>query len=506
MIRPFLNGLLFVFSVAMSSHIACGTTAADLAETQRWSDLETLLKTPKIDPLEHVQADGMTALHWSAHWNHSSSAEQLVERGFPVDAKSQYGVTPLTIAAKLGNVDAALVLLKADADPNLSANGDETPLMHAARSGRVALCRHLLRFGANVNVLQTQKQTALMWASAAGHERVVALLLEKGADRDHKLRSGFTAFHFAARHGHTAVAKLLMEDGFDIHQVMTPQTSSGRNPRKGTSALMLAVESGHFETALRLVRWGADPNDQRSGYAPLHALSWVRRPPRGDNPDGDPPPVGSGKLGSLQFAAALIEQGADVNLRLDKGRHAAARLNAKGATPLLFAAYTSDVAYAKLLVDAGADIHASNADGTTPILAAAGVGIFVADEFPGTEPEAVAMVEQLIQWGADVNDVDDYNETTMHGAAYRSFPKVVNLLDDAGADAKIWYRKNALKATPRQVAQGKRPGSFKPNQATIAAIDRALERAGLEPEDWQRNPEATSWPQKEDSPKTDIKR
>ena len=49
------------------------------------------------------------------------------------------------------------------------------------------------------------------------------------------------------------------------------------SPCYGMSPLLLAVESGHFELALQLVEHGADPNDQRSGYTPLHAVSWVRK-------------------------------------------------------------------------------------------------------------------------------------------------------------------------------------------------------------------------------------
>ena len=191
-------------------------------------------------------------------------------------------------------------------------------------------------------------------------------------------------------------------------------------------------------------------------------------------------------MGSLQFARKLVELGADVNLRLKAGKYQRARLNPKGATPLLFAAFTGDLAYARLLVELGADIKVGNEDGTTPMLAAAGVGIFVADEFPGTEDETLAMIEQVVAWGGNVNDIDKHDETVLHGAAYRSFPEVVDQLVAFGADPEVWHRKNSIGSTPREVAQGKRPGSFKPNKATIAAIDKALDDAGLEPSNWVR--------------------
>ncbi len=50
----------------------------------------------------------------------------------------------------------------------------------------------------------------------------------------------------------------------------------------------------------------------------------------------------------------------------------------------------------KLLVELGANIHATNADGVTPLLAAAGVGVVAVDEEAGTEAEVLESLEFLI--------------------------------------------------------------------------------------------------------------
>src|SRR4029453_16722067 len=103
-------------------------------------------------------------------------------------------------------------------------------------------------------------------------------------------------------------------------------------------------------------------------------------------------------------------------------------LGTTGATPFLLAAKTADLPYMKLLVELGADPLLRNKDGCTPLMAAAGIGCLAPDEEAGTEPEALAAVEYLLTLKADVNTVDKNGETAMHGAAYKSLPKMVHLL------------------------------------------------------------------------------
>ena len=152
-----------------------------------------------------------------------------------------------------------------------------------------------------------------------------------------------------------------------------------------------------------------------------------------------------------------------------------------GATPFLLASKTADLPYMKLLVELGADPLLANKDGCTPLMAAAGIGTLAPDEEAGTEPEALAAVEYLLSLGADVNTVDKNGETAMHGAAYKSLPKMVQLLADKGAKIDVWNRKNKYGWTPLMIAEGFRPGNFKPSAETIEAIHRVMRAAGVTP-------------------------
>jgi ankyrin repeat protein len=336
-----------------------------------------------------------------------------------------------------------------------------------------------LERGADVNAREHKGQTALMWAAAEGNLEVVDALLNEGADWRTRLRSGFTAFFFAVREGRTPVVLRLLAAGADVNEIMRAERRGAPTPNKPTNALLLAVENGHFELALALLKAGADPNAAPAGFTPLHAITWVRKPIRGD---GDPPPAGSGNMSSLDIVRALIAHDANINARLEKGESGRGRFTTTGSTPFLLAARTCDVPLMRLLLDLGADKEAANADGCTPLMAAAGVGALGdGDEAAGTEEESVEAVRVLLELGADINAVDQNGETAMHGAAYQSRPKVVQLLQEHQADIKVWDRKNKAGWTPLMISHGHRPGNFRPAPDTIAAVERFMRAQGVNP-------------------------
>src|SRR3989441_149406 len=467
---------------------ASGTAAsvksplADAAEKSDRATIRTLLK--QHADVNAPQVDGMTALHWAAYRDDVKTAKLLVAAGANVKAENRYGVTALSMACVNGNTEQVELLLGAGADPNTTLRGGETVLMTAARTGRVGPVKALLARKADVNANEKDQQTALMWAAAEGHTEVVELLLKAGADfRTALPDSGFTPFFFAVREGRTDVVKAFLKAGVYVNDTMQPRKPTGKGPRKGTSALVLAVENGHYELALALLEAGAGPNDQRSGFTALHALSWVRKPNRGDGDDGNPSPIGSGNLSSLEFVRKLAEHGADVNARLKTGKGGPGLYNKAGATPFLMAAGTADAAFMRLLVELGANPLLGNADNCTPLIAACGVGIggAEADEVAGTEPEVLEAVQLLLKLGADVNSVYANGETAMHGAAYKNHPKVVQLLADKGAKIEVWNRKNKYGWTPLSIAEGHRPGNFKPSFETIAALHQVMRAAGITP-------------------------
>ncbi len=421
-------------------------------------------------------------LHEAVYRDDFATAKRLLAGGADAKATNRYGITPLSLASANGNAEVVTLLLKAGADANTTSPGGETVLMAAARSGRNSAVSALLQAGAAVNAKERRGQTAIMWAAAEGHTDVVKTLIAAGADFKAQLDSGFSPLTFAVREGHKETALALIEAGADVREAMQPKHPSARSVRKGTSSFMLAVENGHFELALALLDKGADPNDDRCGYTALHALSWVRKPPRGEEPEALPPPDGSGKITSLGFVRALAAHGAELNPRIKTGSSGKGEVTRQGATPFFLAAATDDLPLMRLLVELGADPNLRNIDETTPIMTASGLGVLAVGEEGGTEEEAVEAVKYLISsLHQDVNAVDNRGETAMHGAAYKAAPRVVHLLAENGAKIDVWNRTNKWGWTPIMIAEGFRPGNFRPSFETLEALHDVMRSAGVTP-------------------------
>jgi ankyrin repeat protein len=418
-----------------------------------------------------AEADGTTALHLAVRQNDVAIVDLLLRAGANARAETRYGVTPLYLAAVNGDVAIVEKLLASGADANAALPAGETTLMTAARTGRVDVIKTLLAHGADVNAVEGWKgQTALMWAAAENNAAAVRTLIEAGADPKARSKSGaFSAYLFAARAGHTETARVLLDAGAPVNESLPD----------GTSALVLAVMNAHYEAAAFLLDRGADPNRDAQGWTPLHQVVWSRRPNTGSNIPGA---VSTGSLDSLELVRRLLKHGANVNARQKKEPKDGFRnmLNRIGATPFLLAAKSVDVPLMRLLLDSGADPKLTTEDGTTALMAAAGVGIWAPGENPGTDDEALAAVKFAYEAGGGLaTDVDKNGETGLHGAMYRAGSiAIAKFLIEKGAKLDV---RNNRGWTPLIVADGVEytPNVLKRYPETAAFLRQALAERGL---------------------------
>jgi ankyrin repeat protein len=115
----------------------------------------------------------------------------------------------------------------------------------------------------------------------------------------------------------------------------------------------------------------------------------------------------------------------------------------------------------------GADASLTSEDGTTPLAAAAGVGIWQLGESAGTNEDVFETVKLAYDLGNDVNAVDVNGYTALHGAAHRGANDIVAFLVQKGARLDVV---NKLGWTPYLIADG----VFYPN-----TYNRRLETAAL---------------------------
>jgi uncharacterized protein len=403
--------------------------------------VRVLLKPP--NSANAADADGTTALHWATDRDDLSIAQLLVRAGANVKAANRYGVTPMYSAAVNGNAAMIELLLNGGADVDAALPEGETPLMTAARTGHVDAVRMLLKRGANVNAVEKWKrQTALMWAAHEGNADTVNLLIEAGANINARSMFGWTPLLFAARQGQIDAIKALVAAGANVNDTLPDKTS----------ALITAIQGLNYEAAEVLLDSGIDPNASGQGWTALHQLVWSRRPQRGQNNPGQ---KAQGNLSSFELAKKLVEHGADINARQTRepnsdmeGRNS---LNRYGATPFFLAAKSCDVPMMEVLRDLGADPFIANVDGDTPLMVAAGVGVYSQGESPGEPEESAEAVKMLLALGAPVNDVDKNGETALHGPAWRGSNEAVTLLVDAGAKLDVRNKRGWL---PLTIADG----------------------------------------------------
>lgn len=456
-------------------------SAAALAAHAR-EDLPPLLKAARAGDgaaaLEFVRAgvdvaavepDGTTALHWAAHFSDVALVRALLASGADARAANRYGMTPLHVAAGEGAAAVIEALLRAGADANAALPEGETVLMTAARTGLPDALRLLLEHGADVEARDKfHGESALIWAAAENHADAVRVLVEHGADVNGRSallefkqrRAGqsilplgsWTPLMYAARENALEAGEALLASGADT-DLVDPD---------GTTVLVIAIINAHYEFAKLLLDAGADANvvDHEAGMGPLYAAVDMHRLAVGHG-RGNPVPVGL--LDAVDIVRLLLERGADPNAELRKPimqrQHTFgdATLGA-GATPLLRAAKSGDIALVRVLLDAGADPYHTLPNGTTALMLAAGLGWrngspLAPSYDQGSEAEAVETLELLLSLGLDLHAANEAGDTALHAAvAGRGSAAIVEYLLERGANPT---RPNARQQTPLSLAEAR---------------------------------------------------
>ena len=447
-----VHQLSAVFGVCLVALLGLGTSMSAVAAEEvplidavRSGDVAAVraLLDQSVD-VDAPAADSATALLWAVHEDRVAIAALLLDAGADVTLTNRYGVSAASLAAENGTAVILERLLDAGVDANTTQPGGETLLMTAARTGDADTVRLLLARGADPNVREDLRgQTALMWAAANNNAGAIYALAEQGADLHARTdnptggagrgfssapATGFTPLLFAVRAGHLDAARVLLDAGADVNDAVSD----------GQSALVVAAANANWELAAYLLDRGADANHAEAGWNALHQTVRTRRMNVGF---GTPGPFAAGTLDSIELVRKLIAHGVDVNARMtrngmrdgQRNRH-----NRLGATAFLLAAKVTDVEAMRVLLEAGADPTMPTADGTTPLMVAAGLANWNPGEdggsLSGQEDEVLEAITICVELGNDVNAANYRGETALHGVAFRGVNIVLDYLVEQGAD------------------------------------------------------------------------
>jgi ankyrin repeat protein len=242
---------------------------------------------------------GLTPLTFAAREGDIESAQLLLDAGAQINQVTEYGWTPLLTAVNNRNYRLAKLLLEKGADPNLANKGGWTPLYLATDNRNIE--------GGDYPVPKADMD----------HLELLRMLLEKGANPNARIKDntltrtiftmqwffedGATAFVRASQSSDTELMKLLLKHGAD------PQiaTSLGDNALTASSGIGwvegVTYERStkeNFEAMKMLLDLGLDPN-----YS---------------NNEGRTALMGAAMKGRSDVIQMLVDRGARLDAR-DKG-------------------------------------------------------------------------------------------------------------------------------------------------------------------------------------------
>jgi len=417
-----------------------GVTPLQLAATNGSATMIDRLLKAGADVNAPLSAGGDTALMMAARTGKTDAIRVLVEAGGNVNAKESWGgTTALMWAVSEGHADAARMLIGAGADVNARSNyvaaangrgfegrtpvgnrndpkaeefasGWLTPLTLAAREGDVEMARVLVTANADVNAAAGDGKTALAVAIFNGNYDVASFLVDNKADVNKADAQRFTPLFWSVdrRNMETAPNFPWMVTA-DPMPLIRKMLDAGANPnavvnntprarmREGSprivfaTALMRAAFAGDLDLVKLLLERGADPKiiskDSETMLSAAAGLAFIHGYHRGKSPEE-----------RLQVVKLFVQLGNDVNWADDYG-----------ITPLMAAGNYGSVPIIQYLIDAGADLSAhdlgkkndgqfgSSNEPLMPIDYAIGVGTFVPNNAVIIHQDAVDLIARYMK-------------------------------------------------------------------------------------------------------------
>ena len=390
-----------------------GHTCLTLAAYNGHTEIVRYLVGLKDVDVNHKAVDDFSASH-AVDQNHPDVVEVLIDAGADIETKDDKGCSPLLLASRSGALALVKMLVKAGAEVCATDNEGYTCLIIAC-NGHTEVVRYLVGLkDVDVNHKADDHFSALHCAVDEKHPDVVEVLIAAGADIEIKDEMGCSPLLFASKQGDLsadalAVVKVLVKAGADVCAT----------DNEGLTCLAIAALLGHTEIVRYLTSLQAvDVNHKVDDFSALHHAVYSVHP---------------------DVVEVLIAAGADIEAR-DNGR-----------SPLQMACSKEEIAVVKMLVKAGAEVCATDNAGYTCLMYAACNGHTETVRYlvglPGVDLhhknyegdtalaacEHPAVMEVLIDAGADIETKSNLGRTPLHWASMKGQVARMKVLVKAGS-------------------------------------------------------------------------
>ncbi|TPX35060.1 hypothetical protein SmJEL517_g02374 [Synchytrium microbalum] len=454
------------------SHMDEAMNAARLADLSSLNHLITSNPNMNINR-QYPECSSKTLLLVACQYGSLKVVAYLLSKGADPNIADVLNLSPLHHACVCGSLPIVQALVEAGA--KVDAEGRERrsaffsnafvrPIDLACEKGHVDIIKWLLDIGVSPSALEHGKIHPLLYAAIGNSVDVCELLLGKGVDINYQSRYLGTAIFAAAIFGAETVTQYLIGVGADAELGWNApglETEALRSP--SVSPLMASGIKG-YQNIFALLLPKSGPGEKRVHMEIRHRDSWFVV---------DYTPFSLAAMANEpELVRLMLEYGADVDAATIPSTSTLLRGE---TTPLLTAGYYGRINIARMLLEAGANIHARGPNGrsclhmvaVSSIIGERGKSDMVrllrfykanlddVDHDGNTAVhlaivmKATQMVDTLVELGARIDIANNLGNTCLHEAVRQRAAGMVKLLTEKGAD-KFVENKEGL--TPSQIA------------------------------------------------------
>jgi len=401
----------------LARHFQVSPTGSKIADLIKQGQSEEVLRVLHESPelLHSSDERGNTPLHWAVLTRNVPLIDALIHRDADLSVKRVDGATPLQVVIE-GDY---WFRSNRDLSPNtlrnewflvgyLAARGADYDIWTATAIGDAEKVGTYLQADPSLaNAKNSVGKRPLNYAAKYGQTVTLKLLLEHGADPNSEERDAPNggALWKAVRGNYESCARLLLEHGANPNAVV----------EAGGNVLFQAMSNGHDALVKLLYTYGASSNLDSAcclGRIDL-AGEIIAANPSLVNTGGDFGPLCmAAGYGHTDIVNMLIRSGADLNAQWYTNNY-------------LGYAVDTGPEMVRLLLESGADPNNANWLGVTYLHKAAWKG-------------NLEFAQMLIDFGADLNAIDDEHRSTPLGwAAKYGHTEMVQYLLNKGANPSL---------------------------------------------------------------------